>query len=117
MSRSKSVLYHIFPKIKDKSGWQDTGSEKSHDCIYEGEVKNGMPHGNGIYTKTDGSKYVGQFKNGLRDGQGTFTLAYGKKYVGEFKDGKQHGQGTFTGADGKVKKKGIWKKGNLVKPN
>ena len=35
--------------------------------------------------------YVGEIKNGVPDGQGTFTWADGRKYVGEWKDGKQHG--------------------------
>lgn len=91
MPISKGVLYHIMPKVKDKKGWTDKESNNPPDCVYEGDIKNGMPHGKGIYTKTDGSKYVGYFKNGLRHGQGTFTWPENTpkgagKYVGEYKE-------------------------------
>jgi hypothetical protein len=67
---------------------------------YEGEYKNGLPHGNGTYTLANGSKYVGEFKNGLSEGKGTATYTDGGKYVGEFKNGTPHGQGTATYANG-----------------
>ena len=35
------------------------------------------------------SKYVGEIRNGVPDGQGTYTSPDGHKYVGEFKDGEQ----------------------------
>ena len=33
-----------------------------------------------------GNKYEGQFKDGLKNGQGVFTFANGNKYEGEYKD-------------------------------
>ena len=35
---------------------------------YDGQVKNGIPEGNGVHTYKDGRKYVGQFKNGKPEG-------------------------------------------------
>ena len=54
---------------------------------YEGEIKNGIPNGQGTITSPDGMKYVGGWKNGKINGQGTTTFPDGRKYVGEWKDG------------------------------
>ena len=94
MSNNKKVLYHILPKVNDKTGWDETEPTNLPVCKYEGEIKNGLPHGIGTYTKTDGSTYVGQFNNGLRHGNGTFTWAENApdgagKYIGEYKDNKR----------------------------
>ena len=59
------------------------------------------------------NKYEGEYKDGKPHGQGTYTWADGGKYVGEYKDGKKHGQGTFTYADGRIKK-GLWENGEFV---
>ena len=48
---------------------------------------------------TDG-KYLGEIRNGVPEGQGTFTFSDGGKYEGEWKDGNEHGQGTYTSPDG-----------------
>ena len=58
------------------------------DCKYEGEIENGLAHGQGTNISPDGDIYVGKFKDGEYHGQGTFTFHDGAKYVGEFKDGK-----------------------------
>ena len=67
---------------------------------YAGEVINGFPHGQGIWTFRDGSKYVGAYEDGKRTGQGTWSNPDGRKYVGAYKDGKRDGQGTWTTPDG-----------------
>jgi hypothetical protein len=36
----------------------------------------------------DGAKYVGGWKDGMRHGQGIFTFSDGAKYVDEWKDDK-----------------------------
>ena len=77
---------------------------------YEGEFKDGKPHGQGTATYPDGGKYVGEYKDGKYHGQGTETWPDGSEYVGEFKDGKRHGQGTETWLDGQ-KYVGEWKDG------
>ncbi len=115
-------------------------SKKSDNVIvYRGEVKNGLPNGQGTLTLSVTIKYVGEFKDGKRNGQGTFTLPDGEKYVGQYKDDKMHGQGTytfpsgekyvgefkdglfngqgtFTFADGRVKS-GLWKDGDFLGEN
>lgn len=67
---------------------------------YEGEIRNGLFHGQGTYYFFNGDKYVGEFKERLEHGQGTYYYANGEKYVGEFKDGLEHGQGTYYFDDG-----------------
>ena len=67
---------------------------------YKGELKDGIPNGQGFLSLPDGGKYVGEFKEGIINGQGTVTLSDGRKYSGEFKEGKKHGQGIYTYPNG-----------------
>ena len=55
---------------------------------YDGDVVNGLPHGQGTYTRADGDKYVGEWRDDLPNGQGTFTYADGSVKEGIFKDGE-----------------------------
>ena len=68
---------------------------------YKGELKEGIPNGQGTSTFRDGGKYVGEFRDGLLNGQGTSTLFDGRKYVGEFKDGKRW-NGTMYDKEGNI---------------
>ena len=61
------------------------------------------------HTYSDGAKYEGEWRDSLFHGRGIFTYADGKKYVGEFKRGLSHEQGTFIYIDGSVDK-GTWNK-------
>ena len=67
---------------------------------YVGEFKDGLRHGQGTHTWSEGSMYVGKYKDGKRNGQGTMTYSSGNKYVGEWKDGVVHGQGKHTWSEG-----------------
>ena len=87
--------------------WETFGDGKVQPR-YKGEIKNGKPNGQGIYTYPDGRKYIGQWKDGKLNGRGTYIWYNGNKYVGEFKDGKKHGQGTYTSSNGE-KYEGEWK--------
>ena len=91
--------------------WEGFESEDNRDFSkYEGEIKIGLPNGQGILTFPDGEKYVGEYKDGERNGQGTYTWNDGGKYVGEYKDGLKNGQGTYTFLNGD-KYEGEWKDG------
>ena len=68
-------------------GWFKSGDEKT-DHKYVGEIRNGLPNGQGTWTHPDGLKYVGEFKDGTRHGHGTHTFPDGKKGIGEWKDDK-----------------------------
>ena len=55
---------------------------------YVGDVVNGLPHGQGTYTRSSGDKYVGEFKDGKKHGQGIYAFPDGYQYIGELRDGK-----------------------------
>jgi hypothetical protein len=40
--------------------------------VYEGDVKNGSPDGNGIYQYSNGEVFTGIFKSGKKEGKGTY---------------------------------------------
>ncbi len=68
---------------------------------YTGDVVYDVPHGQGTWTKTDGTKYVGEYKDGRKHGQGTYAVSDGAKYVGAWKDGKPS-KGTESDKDGQI---------------
>ncbi|WP_028670446.1 C13 family peptidase [Saccharospirillum impatiens] len=55
---------------------------------YEGDVKNGLLHGNGRIDWPDGTYYSGAFRNGLKHGEGTQSLLDGRIYQGQYKNGQ-----------------------------
>ena len=55
---------------------------------YEGEVKKGKAHGEGIITFADGSKYEGKFKKNKIHGKGKFTDSDNNVFEGKFRRGK-----------------------------
>ena len=91
LAKETGVLY--LKKVNGKLGWFENGDDKKH-WKYEGEIRNGLAHGLGTLTWTDGNKYEGEFKHGKLSGQGTLILTSGNKYEGEFKHEKINGQGT-----------------------
>jgi len=45
--------------------WEGEESEDNKDITkYEGEIKNGLPNGQGTSTHSNGSKFIGSWKNG-----------------------------------------------------
>lgn len=95
-SKEKGILYGRM--VNGKSGYYKNGDEKN-DSKYVGEIKNGVPNGQGIETFPSGNKFEGEFKDGKPNGHATYTFSSGK-YVGEWKNGEWDGQGTETGSDG-----------------
>ena len=97
--RQKGVFYVgvLFNRSLVSGGmdWVEDGDEKK-DLKYVGEIKNGLPNGQGRLTHHNLNQWLGEFKDGKLNGQGTFTLSDGRKYVGEYKDGIPNGQGTHT---------------------
>jgi len=73
-------------KINGVWEWCKDGNEKT-DGKYLGEIRNGVPNGQGTQTLPNGTKYEGKWKKGKYNGQGTLTSYDGEKYVGEWKDG------------------------------
>ena len=64
------------------------GDWKIHG-IYEGEILDGKPDGEGIYTWYKVEKYVGEFRKGFFHGYGTFTYLSGITAKGVFKKNKE----------------------------
>ena len=58
---------------------------------YEGECKNGMKHGHGIFYWPDGTFYDGEWQNDRREGQGTLHFCGGGNYTGGWKNNKKEG--------------------------
>ena len=78
---------------------------------YDGECKKGLASGQGKASGTD--QYEGQFKDGLPHGTGTYTWANGDLYTGTWKKGQKEGEGQLTKADGLVTK-GYWIKDEYI---
>ena len=59
--------------------------------IYKGEWKDSKIHGYGEFTWVEGRKYYGFYKKDLKDGFGIYCWPGNKFLVGFWKEGKQHG--------------------------
>ena len=95
------------------------------EAKYEGQHRDGKPHGRGVLTFANGDRYVGEFADGEIRGHGTMHLANGDVYggdgefdergfqgcglyvrangdrfLGQFRDGRFHGRGTYEWAEG-----------------
>ena len=91
-------LPHDERKQLGKLDWFETESLYPPDRYWDGEIENGVPHGQGTFYIPDGvhklvefyngSKFVGTYKNGDRD-EGTFTWRSGNTYTGSYKDNKK----------------------------
>ena len=89
------------------------GKIKYDNGIYEGNFKNGLRHGKGIYKWTVGSSYDGDFKNGKKEGNGIYYYSDGWKHIGEFIDGKLTGKAKQYNEKGKLIFEGYFVKGKL----
>ena len=119
MSSKKGILYGRSPSWREESnGVYEKDKEGYYtENKYEGEIENGKPHGDGIWTGCGGATYVGQYVNGLREGDGTFTWsskgpASGSVYEGEYKNNRRNGKGKRTYGDGSILE-GDWKDNEL----
>jgi hypothetical protein len=83
-------------------------------AFYVGQIRNGIPYGQGTFTYGAGHVYVGEH-DGLPEGLGTFTYANGDVFVGEV-DFVPDGQGTQTYVDGRVQN-GIFSRGVFIRAN
>lgn len=84
---------------------------------YEGEVKNWMEHGSGVWHGTKGAEYTGEFVQGRFDGEGSYKNERGDVYLGEFKDGLYSGKGEMRYAKPNGHKKviqGYWEYGDYI---
>ena len=75
---------------------------------FEGELKNGKPHGTGKGLFSSGGQYNGDWAEGLFSGEGSWENGKGERYTGSWKAGKKEGKGTYQFADG-TRYEGMWK--------
>ena len=68
--------------------------------VYEGELRERIPHGEGSITYLGGSVYVGEFRDGMPHGEGALTFPDGSIKEGEWRYGQMHGEGGLTIAPG-----------------
>ena len=87
----------------------------------DGEWKDGLPEGCGIYSMADGSTYAGQFRQGEPHGHGQFLMSSKVTassssidddicYEGEYQSGLPHGRGKCCYRGG-ITYDGEWKSG------
>lgn len=70
--------------------------------VYDGEMKAGLPDGQGRLTLRTGERMEGHFSGGALDGKGWRSFANGDRYDGEFRAGRAQGAGRLARADGSV---------------
>jgi len=75
---------------------------------YEGEYRDGLKHGRGVFRYANGDVYEGEFKDGRLNGRGVMNYASGSVYDGQYDDDKRNGFGVYTFANGNVYE-GEWK--------
>ena len=98
--------------------------------VYEGNFKKGLKHGKGTimagFLRTgekkgqkffvDGGPLTGKFENDIPVGIFIWEMKSGRRYVGEINEGGYpEGKCTLTHPDGEIEK-GIFKNGELIKP-
>jgi hypothetical protein len=116
-SISKTLVYEI-----NDTAMAQTVKEKitlKDGSTYEGETKDGKPHGRGKQTWVDGETYEGDFANNVPHGKGKSINANGDVYEGGFSHNKYHGKGKKTYADGGASsgcavEEGKWKDGKFM---
>ncbi len=86
--------------------------DRKNNLLYEGEYKNGVKEGIGVYYYQSGEKYEGKFVNGVKEGKGIFYWKNGNKWEGYFKNDKMNGEGIFY--DGEESFSAIYKNGELM---
>ena len=87
------------PHGKGKMTWTDDDGDKD---VYEGDWVNGEQHGKGKYTFSNGSVYEGDFTNNEFHGKGKEIFENGDIYEGDFIDSNPHGKGKKTFANGET---------------
>ena len=69
--------------------------------VYEGDIINSVPHGDGICMYANGARYEGNWEQGIRTGVGQLRDEYNSTYCGCFVDGMPNDPlGTWEYCDG-----------------
>ncbi|XP_047094344.1 phosphatidylinositol 4-phosphate 5-kinase 9-like [Lolium rigidum] len=82
-------------------------------CVYEGEWRRGMRHGQGKTLWPSGATYEGEYSAGYMDGEGTYVSPDGaSSYKGQWKLNRKHGLGLQTYPSGDMYQ-GSWVQGQM----
>jgi len=98
-------------ELQETSGFYDSFQSD----LFEGTKSNDDAE-EGTYTFSDGSKYVGELRFGIPHGQGTLIHTTGAYYVGGWRDGKQNGRGIYAFEDRCKYVLGEWKDNRCMNP-
>lgn len=83
-----------------------TAADYSREGLYTGEIKNGQPHGFGVFVAQNGAgvawHYIGAWKNGLMEGEGGTYWDDGSLEIGVYKRGAMV-SGRVIDGDGKTR--------------
>lgn len=115
-SSCKELARKIFGIVDVDNGVRK-GTLQLPEGRYEGEIRNGKPHGKGkIYYEASDSKermsYDGDWENGLRSGYGVLLYKDGRIYKGVWVNNSRSGKGTLFFPNGSriegTKAEGEW---------
>lgn len=75
----------------------------ANGVVYSGSWRHDKLNGpGGLFEHPSGCRYEGEFRDGLFDGTGVYFWPNGSSYEGEFKAGRLEGKGTFRDPNGQV---------------
>lgn len=101
-------------KFEDNLDLQEKGKIINTEMEYEGQIKDGKPHGYGTKVwLANGEVYEGYWEHGIMHGEGTLRMEDLSVYSGGFLYGKFDGQGQIVMADQSVTR-GTFKNGVLT---
>lgn len=105
--------------------WHGYGKMWTDYFTFNGEFKNGLPNGYGIYKYIGNMElydfpnefvtfYKGEFKEGKKHGFGQEIYKNKESYEGCFESSLRHGEGTYFSKIGSEKIKGSWIQGSAI---
>lgn len=74
----------------------------SNGDVYDGRFYQGLAHGKGSYTYRSGITYSGSMSNDLKNGFGEENYGNSEIYRGYFLDGMRNGRGRYEWSDGSI---------------
>ena len=101
-ARSSAVWPFLDTGFDMGGNWHGLCAHRDVGEVYDGEWRNGKPHGQGQYVYADGDVYEGEWLNGKRHGQGNHIGIAGQTYSGEWRCGRAQGTGIMRHADGET---------------
>lgn len=86
-------------------------TDQGRKNTYAGEFRQGVKHGHGIQTTSDGHHYEGSFQDGKMHGKGTMAYKFGDVYEGDWAGGRQEGVGEMKNFAEGWSYAGEWQRG------